>query len=821
MNYTPNRIFAFCVILVLSIHVKSSFGQLGLTYTTNYGYEQYSSIRNLPGTVNIVDTTNFSSGWVPGAVCGSGTYLLNFGTIPFNFYFDNEIAAAILVSPVYGQIEFNNGGQIRAAAQISPLVARMNIHLDGTTQENGAWVWGVDVGNYVNGGWYGSNAAQVVQILDYDSTSNEYDDVVFSVPTQVSSIIANDNLFYMTGRLFYNTIGIAPNRRFVIEWFNYHDFEANSSGNVSGISNRPMALYNFQIHLHETTNKISIHFGDSREEDSILGGSGLVGLFNALNECDQNIVSGNPDSLINVTEWCGASSASNCSSSGPQFNHNDNFYICWSNQSDSDLDNDGFSPSDGDCDDLNALISPDSPELCNGLDDNCNGIQDEGFDLDGDSFSICSGDCDDNNQFISPISIDIADGLDNDCDELIDEDVDNDGDGWTIQEGDCDDTNPDVNPGAVDIDDNIDNDCDQLIDENTDSDGDGLTPEEGDCDDANAAVNTNAEEICNGIDDNCDGTIDEGFDGDGDTYSACNGDCDDTNLNVYPGAPDIEDDIDNDCDTDIDENADNDGDGFTPDEGDCDDTNPNVYLGAVELCNGIDDDCDGVTDEGFDADNDGVTVCEGDCDDTNAAINPASIEICNGLDDNCNTQTDEGFDEDVDTFTTCNGDCDDTNASVYPGAPDIEDGIDNDCDTDVDEDADNDDDGFTPAEGDCDDENPVVFPGAVEICNGFDDDCDGSTDEDLDCGDAPFFIPNGISPNSDGLNDVWILNGIENFPGCSVKIVNRWGQLIFESTGYTQPWDGIYQGSRLPSGDYYYTIQLNDKQIFTGFVSLK
>ena len=530
-----------------------------------------------------------------------------------------------------------------------------------------------------------------------------------------------------------------------------------------------------------------------------------------------------------------------------------------------DSDGDGETPAEGDCDDINPDVSSTAVELCNGVDDNCNITIDEGFDADGDSFSICNGDCDDNNSNFYPGAVELCNSLDDDCDGFIDNQLDSDTDGVSICDGDCDDNNPAVNPGAtevcngiddncdtqiddgfdadgdtftscngdcddtnpavypgtIDIDDNIDNDCDELIDENADGDGDGETPEEGDCDDTNPDVSTSAIEICNGIDDNCDGTIDEGFDKDGDTYSACNGDCDDSNPNVYPGAPDIEDNIDNDCDTLVDEDADNDGDGFTPSDGDCDDFNPNVYPGSVELCNGIDDDCDGVTDEGFDLDNDGVTICEGDCNDTNAAINPTAIEICNGLDDNCNTQIDEGFDVDGDTYTTCNGDCDDANAAVFPGAPDIDDDIDNDCDEEIDEDADEDDDGFTPEEGDCDDTNPAVYPGAEEICNGIDDDCDGAIDEDLDCGEAPFFIPNGISPNSDGLNDVWILNGIENYPSCSVKIVNRWGQLIFDSVGYTQPWDGTYQGSRLPSGDYYYTIQLNDDLIFTGFVSLK
>jgi gliding motility-associated-like protein len=70
-------------------------------------------------------------------------------------------------------------------------------------------------------------------------------------------------------------------------------------------------------------------------------------------------------------------------------------------------------------------------------------------------------------------------------------------------------------------------------------------------------------------------------------------------------------------------------------------------------------------------------------------------------------------------------------------------------------------------------------------------------------------IPNGISPNGDGKNDTWIIDNIQQFPDCLVEVYNRWGELLFTSTGYTKPWDGKYNGKDLPVGTYYYVINLN------------
>lgn len=71
-------------------------------------------------------------------------------------------------------------------------------------------------------------------------------------------------------------------------------------------------------------------------------------------------------------------------------------------------------------------------------------------------------------------------------------------------------------------------------------------------------------------------------------------------------------------------------------------------------------------------------------------------------------------------------------------------------------------------------------------------------------------IPNAISPNDDGKNDVWKLNFIAaKYPNAYVQIFNEWGQLIFDSQGYAEPWDGKYRGDFVPDGTYYYVIDLD------------
>ena len=70
----------------------------------------------------------------------------------------------------------------------------------------------------------------------------------------------------------------------------------------------------------------------------------------------------------------------------------------------------------------------------------------------------------------------------------------------------------------------------------------------------------------------------------------------------------------------------------------------------------------------------------------------------------------------------------------------------------------------------------------------------------------PPIIPNVFSPNGDGVHDRWEIGYLNKFPGATVKVFNRYGQLIYNVIGYAVPWDGTCNGNPLPIGTYYYII---------------
>lgn len=67
-------------------------------------------------------------------------------------------------------------------------------------------------------------------------------------------------------------------------------------------------------------------------------------------------------------------------------------------------------------------------------------------------------------------------------------------------------------------------------------------------------------------------------------------------------------------------------------------------------------------------------------------------------------------------------------------------------------------------------------------------------------------IPSAFTPNSDGVNDTWKIEGISGYPEAIVKVFNRWGETIYQSRSYGIPWDGTVSGGLLPAGVYYYFI---------------
>ena len=83
--------------------------------------------------------------------------------------------------------------------------------------------------------------------------------------------------------------------------------------------------------------------------------------------------------------------------------------------------------------------------------------------------------------------------------------------------------------------------------------------------------------------------------------------------------------------------------------------------------------------------------------------------------------------------------------------------------------------------------------------------CSGTSSVNLIALNPPV-IPNVFSPNGDGVHDRWEIGYLNKFPGATVKVFNRYGQLIYNVIGYAVPWDGTVNGSPLPIGTYYYII---------------
>lgn len=90
-----------------------------------------------------------------------------------------------------------------------------------------------------------------------------------------------------------------------------------------------------------------------------------------------------------------------------------------------------------------------------------------------------------------------------------------------------------------------------------------------------------------------------------------------------------------------------------------------------------------------------------------------------------------------------------------------------------------------------------------------------------------FFIPQGFSPNDDGVNDLFEIRGIRFFPENELQIINRWGNVVYKKKGYANTWDGTTEigieigGNKLPEGTYYYILNLNNNtKPYTGFLYL-
>jgi gliding motility-associated-like protein len=85
--------------------------------------------------------------------------------------------------------------------------------------------------------------------------------------------------------------------------------------------------------------------------------------------------------------------------------------------------------------------------------------------------------------------------------------------------------------------------------------------------------------------------------------------------------------------------------------------------------------------------------------------------------------------------------------------------------------------------------------------------------------DKVLIIPNVFSPNGDGTNDKWDIAGLRGVTNCTVEIFNRWGQLVYNSRNYSEPWDGTWKGKPVPVATYYYVIKTVTRN-YNGWVAV-
>jgi gliding motility-associated-like protein len=111
-------------------------------------------------------------------------------------------------------------------------------------------------------------------------------------------------------------------------------------------------------------------------------------------------------------------------------------------------------------------------------------------------------------------------------------------------------------------------------------------------------------------------------------------------------------------------------------------------------------------------------------------------------------------------------------------------------------------------------DNLVVLTASMNQCSSVSDTVNIHLDDLL--------IPEGFSPNGDGVNDQWEVRGIEAYPTSSLQIFNRWGRLVYRSEAYRNEWNGRSRNSgELPDDTYYYVLNLGGDRTYNGHIILK
>jgi gliding motility-associated-like protein len=108
-------------------------------------------------------------------------------------------------------------------------------------------------------------------------------------------------------------------------------------------------------------------------------------------------------------------------------------------------------------------------------------------------------------------------------------------------------------------------------------------------------------------------------------------------------------------------------------------------------------------------------------------------------------------------------------------------------------------------------QNPIAVPEGTTTYN-FTANLDGCTTSDAVTifVDENLEITNTFTPNGDGYNDTWKIPSLDSYPNCLVQIFDRWGQMLYQTTGYgdKKAWDGSSKGKPMEASVYFYVIEV-------------